>query len=159
MPLKRLNQRDVKRFSDYEEAAMGLQVVRLPEESGWFGYVIGDLVFMTIDRTSVEQLSGLLSEPWMRGLTSRMVWEFRTNERSRIGLRACPKRRHLTTPFRAASYSRLVSLSRDICRRLLHDRHRFTDTFHSDGVAVRTTCSIDASHGRRVAGSTKVRAP
>lgn len=67
MPLKRLNQRDVKRFSDYEEAAMGLQVVRLPEESGWFGYVIGDLVFMTIDRTSVEQLSGLLSEPWMRG--------------------------------------------------------------------------------------------
>lgn len=66
MSLKRLNSEDSERFPKFEEVAMGLQVVRTSEAYGWLAYVLGDLVLMTLDGNTEEQLANLLTQPWMQ---------------------------------------------------------------------------------------------
>lgn len=66
MPLKRLKPQDVDRFADYAELAMGLQLVWTRKERREFGYLLGDLVFMSIDEASANDLTALLQEPQIR---------------------------------------------------------------------------------------------
>jgi hypothetical protein len=67
-----LSIKDIERSVQNAEAAMGLQVVRSHGGDWPFAFVIGDLVLITLDHGTVEDVSKLLRQ---RSLQTRPPYE------------------------------------------------------------------------------------
>lgn len=65
MPLYRLDDDDIPLSAQRPEFGMGFQIVRVAVDgTELIGILLGDLVFMTRDEQSFNQLAELFSEPW-----------------------------------------------------------------------------------------------